>query len=460
MTFSRLSGDFNPLHVDALVASRSLAGGAVVHGIHLLMWAIDAWCATCNGQSTMTSLDVDFLKPVPVGVDVHLSGTADATGVNLTLHMSDLLVTTIKLKARKGADDFKLTSVCPPHGDPKVFDSDTISTAEGKLPLMMDLPLVSKLAPSLASVLPANQIAFMLATTRLVGMECPGLYSLYSELHFTESEDAIGGEECLAYRVKLFDQRFSLATILVNAPGLTGSIKAFLRPEPQSQPDCNEVRAAMHTGALSGQPFNGQRALVIGGSRGLGEVFAKVLAMGGAEVLLTYHHHEQNAAAIVADIIANKGKAALLQYDVTAGEHASLAAFDATHLYFMATPFIGKGRRDQFNSSAFTRFGSYYVVGFASTFAGARNQGLEAVYYPSSVFLDELPVDMKEYTAAKSAGEALCTTLAKAYPEICFTCPRLPRIATDQSASLLPSTNQAVLPLVLAQLEKFIKDKQ
>ena len=112
---------------------------------------------------------------------------------------------------------------------------------------------------------------------------------------------------------------------------------------------------------------------------------------------------------------------------------------------------------DGFNSAAFMRFGKYYVDGFAATFAGACHQDLSFVYFPSSVFLDELPFNMIEYIAAKAAGEALCLSLAKAFPAISFACPRLPRIATDQSLSLVPSTKQALLPLVLAQVEQYIQ---
>ena len=457
MRFSQLSGDFNPLHLDALAARRSLTGGTVVHGIHLLLWALDAWCATCYEKATLITMDVDFIKSVPVGSSVRLSGSAYSEGADLSLYVGDQLATTIVFRVRQGADAYLVAPGRPPLSAPSVLNNSLISAAEGKLPLVLDLLLASQLAPSLVRILPSHQIAFMLSTSRLVGMECPGLHSLYASLNFTESEGAVESEEWLSYRVKLFDKRFSLSTILVAGPGLVGNIKAFLRPEPQLQPACQEVRAAIGVGALSGQPFNGQRVLVIGGSRGLGEVFTKVLAMCGAEVLFTYHKGEQEAAAIVSDIVASKGKAASLQYDVTRDQGELFAEFAANHFIYMATPFINIGRQKFFNSHAFVRFCKYYVDGFAATFAGARQQCLASVYYPSSIFLDELPLQMSEYIAAKGAGEALCSTLAKAYPAISFACPRLPRIATDQSASLVKSANQAILPLVLAQVEQLIQ---
>ena len=45
--------------------------------------------------------------------------------------------------------------------------------------------------------------------------------------------------------------------------------------------------------------FSGQVALIVGGSRGLGEITAKILAAGGAKVFLTYATGRQDAEKIV-----------------------------------------------------------------------------------------------------------------------------------------------------------------
>lgn len=39
--FARLSGDFNPIHLDPLAARRTRAGDTVVHGVHMLAWSLD-----------------------------------------------------------------------------------------------------------------------------------------------------------------------------------------------------------------------------------------------------------------------------------------------------------------------------------------------------------------------------------------------------------------------------------
>lgn len=451
--FARLSGDFNPLHVDAVAARRSLTGGAVVHGMHLLMWALDAWSRQRTDAVTLISLDTAFLKPVTVGALVRLSEESRAGSANIRIHVGDLLATTIDIRWRDNTKAGHTMTGIPERETPVEMDGVAIASAQGNLPLLLDLPLASSLVPALVRCLPASQIAFMLASTRLVGVKCPGLHSLYSELHFSESEDE--GGEGLFYRVKQFDPRFSLALMHITSPGIIGSIKAFLRPKPQRQPSCDEVRATLR----SGLPFAAQRALVVGGSRGIGEVFAKALAMGGAEVMLTYHLGRDEALAIVADIQAGGGKAACMQLDVTDGQVGSVADFAPTHLYYMATPFIGSGQHGQFNALAFSLFCSYYVEGFANLLAAAKGPALQAVYYPSSIFLNEMPANMCEYIAAKSAGEALGTIMMKAQPALRIACPRLPRLLTDQTSSLLPSSHIAILPLVLDQLQQFSMKK-
>ena len=40
--FAAVSGDRNPMHLDALLARRTQAGVPVVHGVHLLLWGLDA----------------------------------------------------------------------------------------------------------------------------------------------------------------------------------------------------------------------------------------------------------------------------------------------------------------------------------------------------------------------------------------------------------------------------------
>lgn len=78
-------------------------------------------------------------------------------------------------------------------------------------------------------------------------------------------------------------------------------------------------------------PLAGTRALITGGSRGIGAACAEALAAAGHPVLLCYRTGHEAARAVAARIEARGGRAELLAFDVTdrAACEAALAPFVA-----------------------------------------------------------------------------------------------------------------------------------
>lgn len=453
LKFAELSGDFNPLHVDEVSSRRTLAGSPAVHGVHAVLWALESWVTTGASAATLRSLDAQFLRPIPVDAEVDIEVTRHADGhATMTLTVGTTVVATIDAVVEVGSTAARanVANALPQRDAPREIGASEIAAMAGEVPLFLSMEHFRPLFPGLAKCLPVSQLAALLATTRLVGVHCPGLHSLYSELHLAAGSDS--GSPQLAYSVTRFDSRFGLATIAVRGAELGGTIKAFLRPAPRRQMTYAEIAQQVEPGE-----FDGQRAFVIGGSRGLGEVVAKALAAGGADVLITFHRGRDEAEAIVGEITATGGRAACVQLDVTQPALANgrtAGAWSPTHLYYMATPFIFCGQRGVFQPEIFSRFCSYYVTGFAAAINQAQSAALRAVFYPSSVAMDELPPDMGEYVAAKSAGEALCAMLEKTMPAVRIERPRLPRMATDQTMSLVPVRNMEPLPVMLTILRQ------
>ncbi|MCI0650274.1 MAG: SDR family oxidoreductase [Planctomycetes bacterium] len=104
-----------------------------------------------------------------------------------------------------------------------------------------------------------------------------------------------------------------------------GTAEVVLRAEPAPEPEPLPAAAALAAGA---QPLAGRRALVIGGSSGIGAAIARELAHQGAAVALTYRTQEAAARALCSELLAGGCRAAAaLRLDVRdAAQFAPAAA--------------------------------------------------------------------------------------------------------------------------------------
>ena len=459
--FADCVADYNPIHVDPQQARKLIGGSCVVHGIHGLLWALEVLDDVHKRLAQCAALSVHFRRTITIGTQVtaRLVSSSDKQQ-KIEIASIEGVCSTITLKFGTVANPnlakpFSLTSRVPRLAEPVELELDEIVGVEGRIAFGQTLETAIELAfPKLARILSVACVSDIAVTSTVVGMHVPGLHSLYSELSitFAPSPDPVDG---LSFRATQFDERFRLVIVDLSARAFRGIVTAFVRFPAMVPPKAAEI--ALRIGRNT---FSGRNALVVGGSRGIGAVTAKIIAAGGGLVTVTYLDGAAQAEEVVADIVATfgDGSAEILRFDAAA-EALSLhpdvlASFDS--IYYFATPKISAGSDKGYSSSMFEGFLSIYVTGFWRLFDGFRTARKERggyIFYPSTIYLEERPKGMTEYAMAKAAGEVLCADIAKNYPNWEIAIPRLPRIATDQTLTVPPIKSEDPLDAMIRVLD-------
>jgi len=422
--FAQLSGDVNPLHVDPLAARRLPFGRLAVHGMHLVVRALDQALEQAHGAPV--ALQATFRHPVGVGdaLTTVVTGAADALTVAVDVgpwRAADLAVT-----LGEAGPDGRRPAPRRASGAIEVHGLDDLAGRSGTLAVSGEPAALAARFPTACARLGPRPVAELLALSRLVGMHLPGLHSLLSAIDLTRRAEPRAEPE-LGYRVARVDERFRLVVLDVAGAAWTGRVNAFVRPEP--------VDAAADTAAVASGEFAGQRWLVVGGSRGLGATAVTLLAAGGADVRFTYRVGRAEAEAI-----SDRTGARAWPLDATApGRDLDALSSDGwapTHLAWFATPPIFTGGPRAYSDDLYAEFTRVYVDAFEEVverFAGT----LQGALWPSSEAVAGDVPGLAEYADAKRAGEQRAADLARSV-DIRIVTPRWPRLLTDQSTSFVP----------------------
>jgi acyl dehydratase len=453
--FAIASGDFNPMHIDPLQARRTQGGAPVVHGINLLLWALDSFAVAHLGRPALRGIRVQFNKFVYLNEPVEvILVRQDDSSARLTLSVEGAARAKVSIDFGKGISS--ASALCSAPLQPLTVSTRALEQSfeqmiglSGALRFQVTHAQATELYPAAQKWIGWRRIASLTASTYLVGMVCPGLHSIYSELSLEACAES-AFEDHLAFRVTEVDERFRSVEQEVCGGGFTGTVKSFLRTPPVQQASMQSL-----AGVVGANEFSSSITLIVGGSRGLGELTAKLIATGGGRVILTYQTGRDDAERVAQEIRSFGATCETRQYDAlkTAEEQLASLVDAPTHAYYFATPAIFRPQSEMFSSARFAEYQAVYVDAFwrLSQALRARNNRI-SLFYPSSIAVSERPRGMTEYTMAKSAGEVLCADMSAALSPSHVTVSRLPRLPTDQTASItsveMASPLETMLPLV------------
>lgn len=457
--FLRLSNDYNPIHADPITSRRAPSGGSIIHGVHTLLWTLDCLAQTNLYRPGLKGLKVQFLKPAYINDTVHLEITRSASNASVRARLSvdgeEISSVTFDWDAHDPTVPPSVWSQSFPQiasrSTPCDLSFEEIGGFQGTVPFAADSSDVASYFPSAARAIGVARLDALVSCSYVIGMVVPGMHSIFSGLHVSLSELPTAPTRGLHFQVLSITKRFRAVRIAVLGPGIHGTLDAIHRLPPAKQADIATVSARVKR-----DEFRDSVALVVGGSRGLGEVTAKLLAAGGSNVVITYLIGADDAQRVTSEIMQAGHRCTSVRYDARQRASDQIAQLNPppTHIYYFATPRISKRTSAFFDVKRLQEYGTFYVTGFldlAQASLTRHPEGLRA-FYPSSVFVNERPPAMTEYAMAKAAGEILCTDLNRFVRGIKVVTHRLPRLPTDQTLSptqaAMPDPIDVLLPIV------------
>ena len=99
-----------------------------------------------------------------------------------------------------------------------------------------------------------------------------------------------------------------------------------------------------------------------------------------------------------------------------------------------------RGKKDLISYELFLDFSNIYIKNLLDIINKLSKKNKEfLIVIPSTTAINQIPIGMVEYSSSKSAMEVICKGIQKTYPNIKIIMPRLNRVQTEQTLSVIKS---------------------
>ncbi|MEX0729868.1 MAG: SDR family oxidoreductase [Aquisalimonadaceae bacterium] len=336
--FAALTGDRSSLHVDDAVARRSRYRRRVAHGMLPLASLAMIQLEHPQGHIRFQRLKGRFLRPLWPGEQVSMRieiapAEGDLRTFSATLvKLSDASILTrvtgaYRVVSAPGAPS-RAESAASGFCDETLVELDQgMDALEGRRESLRWRPHDAALTAFAVEILgpmgvelavpPCPNLIATLMMSPLVGMRLPGRRATFLSFDLAFKSDISMATGCeitgtVTHRQPAADLMKADVEVRDGVDTVaTGALETLVNPPPSRMPSCAELSASALDLGLTGKV-----AVVVGGSRGIGETTAKLLALLGARVTLTYFRGRNDAERIVAEIREHGGVADCALCDV------------------------------------------------------------------------------------------------------------------------------------------------
>jgi hypothetical protein len=445
--FARFSGDFNPIHMDPVAARRTLSGQRVVHGMHGALWALDSYIAKYNVSPS--NVNIRFLKPIFLNEDVSCLYDNDHQKLKITANST--VLTEISLSGHSTADCSHFELKSKPRFSIPLDPSLTELRSQKAQDFVFrgDIQLAQSLFSNFSKNFGIETCCEVAVISEIIGMQTPGLHSLLISANIKFIRTDLQNN----YSIEEIDERFNLIKIAINATSLVCGVEAFIRPKPFVGASLLEMQ-----NKVEGSEFSKTKALIIGGSRGLGECVAKLIALGDGESVITYSSGYDDCQRVSNEITNFGKKCAIKRFNIPQDLDLLAELGQFNQIYYFPTPKIFGKRNKNYSKNLYDNFLEIYVSSFIKVVDHFKKMPSKvSIFYPSSSAIDSPLPELAEYIDAKIEGEKAAFKYTD-IENINIVCTRIPRTNTDQTMSLIQEKSEnpedIMLPII-RQMTRF-----
>ena len=464
--FAAITGDVSSLHLDDAFARRSQYRRPVVHGmLPLAFLPVLAPLRREGRVCRIRALTAQFSSPVFPGDHVRLcveaqrelpdsgeleldyrvvlegSGATATTGTLVVRYEPLSQGTPAAAAGPSGTDgssealltnpvtqeDFRIEAIEKGYVEPPLDFHITEGAVDALRSLHREGVIDPTASPLALDGFDAHDLLAILLFSTSVGVRLPGASATFLEFSARVSEPLAAHED---YRLCAQVTHRSRATTIVKkaltvtsaqAPGqplIEGRVSALVNEPARRMPSIRELReSALDLG------LRDKVVVVTGASRGIGETIAKLFALSGSRVVVTYHRGGEDAQRVVREIEGEGAEAVALPVDVTSEESVRSLVAGAVERFGTIDVLVNNAARDYrpvpFSKLTWDEIQKDLDVVTKGAFLCCRavvpimlERGGGRIVNVSSLATDVPPPDQLKYVVAKSALVGLTRSLA------------------------------------------------